>query len=42
MALEMRNNAIVKPIDNLAALILSAGHSQRMGRFKPLLPLGDL
>ena len=41
MVPEMRNHATVKPIDNPAALILSAGYSQRMGRFKPLLPLGD-
>lgn len=25
----------------LTALVLAAGHSSRMGRFKPLLPLGD-
>lgn len=30
----------MKAFDNLAALILSAGYSQRMGRFKPLLPMG--
>ncbi|NVN93510.1 MAG: NTP transferase domain-containing protein, partial [Desulfuromonadales bacterium] len=27
---------------NVAALILSAGYSSRMGDFKPLLPLGGL
>jgi CTP:molybdopterin cytidylyltransferase MocA len=28
-------------LENLSAIILAAGFSSRMGRFKPLLPLGD-
>ena len=35
----MSDAAIASPAD-LTAVILSAGLSRRMGRFKPLLPLG--
>ena len=30
-----------KPQDRIAAIILAAGRSRRMGRFKPLLPFGN-
>jgi molybdenum cofactor cytidylyltransferase len=31
----------MNPSDSIAAIILAAGMSQRMGRLKPLLPFGD-
>ncbi len=30
------------PNPNIAAIVIAAGYSSRMGAFKPLLPLGDL
>src|ERR1700720_4241876 len=30
-----------KPLNDVAAILLAAGRSQRMGAFKPLLPFGD-
>ncbi len=30
-----------KDVNNIAALLLAAGRSERMGAFKPLLPFGD-
>ena len=31
----------LSPVDEVAAILLAAGRSERMGAFKPLLPFGD-
>jgi len=37
-----KNKSHIKNNSKICGLVLSAGYSSRMGRFKPLLPIGDL